>query len=644
MDIKIADSLLREYLKTPATAEEIAQNLSLCGPTVDRLEKLNNDWLYHLEIITNRVDSASAFGIAREAVAIISQHQRKASLINDPYQKTTKDLGKLPNNAPAQVIITDPALCPRFTCIALKNVTIKPSLQTTQTLLEKHGERSLNNVIDISNELTLRYGQPVHIFDLDRITNQTLKVRLSQKGESITTLDERTHSLKGGDIVIEDGAGRLIDLCGIMGGDLSAVTEKTKNILLFVQSYSQKHIRRTSLYTQERTRAAQLFEKNPDPEMVLPVLIEGVQQLIARTGAKISSNILDIYPNPPLTPSIPLNLDWLQSFTGISIPKNQIQSILHHLGFSTQLQKNTLICTVPSWRAQDVRQPEDLAEEITRIYGYFRLPSVLPITDIPAKGTDSLLPLEMKTRKFLVGLGFTEIYNNALISKAQLKESGFSTSSVYKLANPLSEEFLYMRPSLIPSLHQNLNNNHAVTKSLLLFELSNTYHRTAKQELACEIPTLCMAASGLSFREFKGYIDALKTFLGIKNPDETLKTSFKHYQNYWFYEANFEILANHAKTQQQFKPLSAYAPLIEDLTFTIPPKTPIGPIIKTIQSCHKHINEIVVKDIYQQNYTFTITYQSYEKNLSSEEIAPVRKKIVTTLKSKHRAILVGKLQ
>lgn len=644
MDIKITDSLLREYLSTTATAETIAEHLSLCGPTVDRLEKVGSDWLYHIEVITNRIDSASAFGIAREAVAILSQHNIKASLINNPYQKTINDIDKLPNTSPAKVTITDSTLAPRFTCVALKNVTIKPSETATQKLLEMHGERSLNNVIDISNELTLRYGQPVHVFDLDRITNQTLKLRLSRKGESITTLDERTHVLKGDDIVIEDGAGRLIDLCGIMGGDLSAVTEKTKNVLLFVQSYSPKHIRRTSLYTQERTRAAQLFEKQPDPEMVLPVLIEGVQMLIKRAGAVVNSNILDLYTKKKPAASINLDLNWLKSFTGITIPDAQVLSILHHLGFKTTQNKKNLACTAPSWRLQDIHHKEDLAEEITRVYGYYRLPSILPITDIPAIATDPLLTLEMKTRKYLVALGFTEIYNSALISTPQLKLTGVSESTTFKLANPLSEEYLYMRPSLIPSLIDNLNNNQAATKSLLLFELSNTYHKQPKKALAREIPTLCLAVSGLPFREFKGYVDALHKQLHIQANPDSLEGTFKQHQEYWLFETSFEKLAREAKNHYQFKPISSFAPLIEDLTFTLPPQSAVGPIINTMQACHKHIDTITLKDIYQRNHTFTITYQSFEKNLSSDEIAPIRKKIVTHLKTKHRAQLVGKLQ
>ncbi|MBU1256149.1 hypothetical protein KKA49_00490, partial [Patescibacteria group bacterium] len=266
MDIKLSHQLLSKFLKTNATPKRIAHALSLCGPTVDRLHKVSADTIYDVEIITNRIDSISAFGIARESVSILPQFGYRAKLLDNPYDLTKKDLGKLSKNSPIKLIIKNKDLVPRFTCIALKNITVKPSPKSLQKILTNSGLRPLNNIIDISNELTLKYGQPVHVFDLDKIKGKTMIVRESRPGEKILTLDNKTHILKGGDIVIEDGQGNLIDLCGIMGGGLSHIDKNTKNVLLFVQIYEPKRIRKTSLYTQQRTLASQIFEKSPDPE------------------------------------------------------------------------------------------------------------------------------------------------------------------------------------------------------------------------------------------------------------------------------------------------------------------------------------------------------------------------------------------
>ena len=153
-----------------------------------------------------------------------------------------------------------------------------------------------------------------------------------------------------------------------MGGQSSAIDSNTKNVLLFVQTYEPKHIRKTSLYTQERTLAAQIFEKRPDPELVLPTLIAGVKLLEQRASAIISSNLIDLYPDPAKNKTINLDLNWLNQFAGISLKPTQVSSILKKLGFTSKsITSQVLRVTVPSWRHHDINLTQDLAEEIIRI-------------------------------------------------------------------------------------------------------------------------------------------------------------------------------------------------------------------------------------------------------------------------------------
>ena len=401
MDIKLPHTLLSDYLTTKTSPKEIARCLSLCGPTVDHLHQNKQNTVYDIEIINNRIDSASAVGIAREAVAILPQFKHSAKLKNDPYNLKLSSLGKLPSSAPVKLVVKDKGILTRFACIALKDVTIKPSDIKTQNLLKSSGLRPLNNVIDISNEITLRLGQPVHVFDLDKIKGKKMVIRYSRSGEKIATLDGKTHLLKGKDIIIEDGEGRLIDLCGIMGGSLSEVDTKTKNVLYCIQSYQPQAIRRTSIYLQQRTLASQIFEKNPDPNIALPALIKGTQMLQERTGATISSNLLDYYPKPLKKKTVTIDLNWLNRFVGIIIPRRQIISILKALGFTVKQKSSSLICQVPSWRHQDINLKQDLAEEITRIYGYFRLPSNLPPTQLKSSTQEFLLYWETQAKKII---------------------------------------------------------------------------------------------------------------------------------------------------------------------------------------------------------------------------------------------------
>lgn len=660
MDIKLTHTILKDYLETKATPEQISQALSLCGPTVDRLHKLENEHVYDIEIITNRIDCASAFGVAREAATILPQFGHSATLKNNPYDLTLQKLGKLPLEAPVKVQILDSSLVPRFACIALE-VSIGDSPKETKKLLELIGERSINNIVDISNELTTRYGQPTHIFDLDKITGNLMKLRASKKGESITTLDGKKHILRGNDIVIEDESGKLIDLCGVMGGGLSEVDDNTKKVLLFVQKYEPKRIRQTSLYTQERTVASQIFEKDPDPELVLPVLIEGVKLLQERVNAKIISNIIDIYPNPSQPKHVQLDLNWLNTFVGINFQTKQVTDILNNLGFKTKTVGDLLVCEVPSWRLNDVTIPQDLAEEIARIYGYFRLPSNLPPTVIPNTSTSPLLENELTTRKYLSHIGFTEIYNYALVGEDIFQKSQLQTPNI-KVKNPLSSDYEYMRTSLLPSLLYDLQQNRGkTTPPLRIFELSSIYLPQEKGELANEISTLALATQGVSFQETKGYLEALARHLRVElifkpqstqfQPfiktqsadilinkevvgtigyiDPTVLSNFSIEEEVVIAHLNFEILSKHVNPIHHFKPISEFPSIFQDVT--IESKKSVGELSQILKDSHQLISSVNYITSYQNKHTFQLEFTSYESNLSQEDVNNIKEKILSDI-------------
>lgn len=661
MDIKLSHQLLSHFLTTAATPKKIAEGLSLCGPTVDKLHKVQGDTIYDVEIITNRIDSISAFGIAREALSILPQFGYKAKLLNNPYSLTKKALGKLPKNLPVKVKIQDKSLVQRFTCIALNNVTVKPSPKNLQKILKNSGLRPLNNLIDISNELTLKYGQPVHIFDLDKIKGNTMIVRESIKGEKLLTLDNKTHTLNGGDIVIEDGQGNLIDLCGIMGGGLSHIESNTKNILLFVQTYEPKHIRKTSLYTQERSLAAQIFEKSPDPELVLPVLIEGVNLIKTRASGIISSNILDIYPQPFKPHNVKLDLNWLNKFSGITFNNQVVINILTDLGFKVETsKKNALICQVPSWRSQDINIKEDLAEEVLRIYGYFRLPSVLPTSMLENTTPDKLLETEKNVKHQLYSLGFTEIYNSSLVSKDLFTKTKMDINPSLKLANPLSVDQEYLRRSLIPSILQNTkdNQNHQV-EPLYIFELANVYLPRGEKDLPEENPILIMATDQESFRQHKGIVESLMQKLNIKNlkfkpldhdslvwdisssahiysadnylgvigkPSPQVVSNFETSGNIFITNLNVSTLSKLSSSIHQGKPLLKYPPVIDVITISTNQK--IGQLIKKIKSTSKLITQVVYQESYNNKHSFKIYFSHPNKSLTQKEVNQLKKKLL----------------
>src|SRR3989338_2110659 len=663
MDIKLPDSTLRKFLFTRAPAEKIAEALTLCGPSVDRLHKVAADYVYDIEAITNRVDSASAFGIAREAATILPLFGIKAKLINNPYDIQA---GELPERRakklPLEVEIRDETLVKRFAAIVLDGLVVKDSPQEIKTELELAGERALNNLVDITNYLTLCYGQPVHIFDYDKIKGAKMILRESKRGEKITSLDDRTHTLRGGDIVIEDGAGRLIDLCGIIGGKNSQVDDQTKRAVLFVQTYEPKRIRKTSLYTQERTLAAQIFEKQPDSCLVIPTIIAGVKLLVKYAGAKVAGDSIDLYYLKQERITIRLDLKLVNDLIGFKFNAKTVNSILSGLGFTVKkLSASTFEVTVPSWRTHDVTIWPDLAEEIARIYGYFRLAGKLPVSAYLTTATDPLLEIEYRAKSFLANLGFSEIFNYSLVGADIFTKSQMAIDHSVSLTNPLASEFEYLRRSLIPTLLMDLANTPGRVKfPIRIFELANIYlvDEHNPKELPEERPILALASQGLDYRTAKGYLEALlvkfrlpnltftaldeetgpwqvnqtaevysgKHFLGVFGAIKpAVKSAFNLKSDIYLANLDFRALASLANTASTYTPISEYPDMIEDIT--IESNRTIGELIQLIKAESKLVTKVIYKDSLKNKHTFTIHFNNPKRNLTQAEVNHIKEEI-----------------
>ncbi len=482
MNIKIPHSWLKEYLKTKANPQKIADCLSLCSASVEKIEKIGNDWVYDIEVTTNRVDMMSVAGIAREAATVLPQFGIKARLKKDPYNPVSSIQYPVSSKIrELKIVIKNKSLCPRFTAVVLENIKIEPSHKTIRSRLKKAGIRSLNNIIDLSNYLMRAFGQPVHTFDYNKILEHKMILRESKKGEKITTLDGKTFKLHGKDIVIEDGKGRLIDLCGIMGAANSAIDSKTEKVLLFVQNYKPSCIRYTSMTLAQRTEAAQLFEKGIDQELVLPTILEGINLAKKMLGAKVASKIIDIYPKAYKPKTLNISLQLIEQRLGIKLHPNKVKKILTSLGFQLKTKKpratsHELVIAVPSWRAHDITIPEDIIEEVARLYGYHNLPSKLPTGQLPTKPPFAKnFYWEEKIKNLLKNWGLTETYTYSFVSKELLQKFNQDPKKHLKLKNPLTSDWEYMRTSIIPSLLEVITQNKNTKENIKIFELANVY-------------------------------------------------------------------------------------------------------------------------------------------------------------------------
>lgn len=684
MNILIPDSWLREFLQTKATPAQIKEYLSLCGPSVERMHEENGDTVYDIEVTGNRPDSMSVLGTAREAAAILPRFGIAATLVNDPYQQRLKTQDVRHKISKKLNIKTDSTLNPRWTSVVIDNVKVGPSPDWLKKRLEATGIRSLNTVVDITNYIMRAYGQPVHAFDFDAVLPKkgihTMILRASKKGERVITLDGKTHTLPGDDIVIEDGSGRLIDLCGIMGAQNSSVKSSSKTIVLFMQTYDPSHIRKTSMSLAHRTEAAGLFEKGLDPELVMPAMYKGIELFKQVCDGTVASKMYDIYPKSYKSNTVSLTKEKLATYLGTTLTDKEISNILTPLGFSVlqglnpvkgqsgnlkrgSTPKDILTVQIPSFR-RDVTMDVDIIEEIARIYGYHNITSKLPSSEPPIVIPDPTLLWEEEIKIRLRDWGYTETYTYSMISEELMNIFNLDKKKCYKITNPLSSEWVYMRPSLWPSLLTSIKQNFNHQTELLMFELSMIYEYHGN-DLPNEKPVLLVSATGNQFYKLKGLGETILNLFGVTvSPQITkeydwyseIQLSYGKYGSIGLVHQNlldqlgiktpitildldFAALVKDADPQKKYIPIPKFPASFEDIALIVPPQTNIGPMIETLKKVDPMISDVTLLDNFGDTRTLHITYLSSDSNLTSEDVRPVREKILHTAQEKFNAAL-----
>lgn len=686
MNITIPISWLREFLKTDANAKTIAELLSLHGPSVERIEKRSDDYIFDVEVTSNRPDAFSVFGLAREANAILNFNGFKSSLI-DPKGINTSLMPDVKKKLSLEVVIQNPNLCPRFMAVIIDNIKVKPSPALIKNRLEASGVRSINNIVDITNYIMLELGQPMHAFDFDKIKGAKMYLRESTKGESIKTLDGQNRKLPSASIVITD-AERLIDLCGIMGGANSGISTRTKRVLLFVQAYDPIKIRQTTQALAFRTEAAARFEKGVDIEKTQESLAEAVYLAKKTAGAKIASELIDIYkkPNPPAggQKTITLTKNLLEDYLAIEFSMEKAASILKLLGFAVKDQTNHLTAQPPSWRHEDMEAAEDLIEEIARVYGYHNLPSTLTTGSLPIQNTPSDLSQVINLKNALKYLGLTEVISYSIISEEFLKLTGVKKENAVELSNPLSSEWQFMRPTILVSLASIISQNQNLKNNLKIFEVAKTY---LPNNQTSQLPTqdlhLSIALQNSDFYQIKGIVENVFEILGREvefrkieqgssltkerlNLEESLlekpisaqivcnskPVGFlgllnRKVANHFTLEGNCAVAELNLTTSYRipatkysYRPIPKFPPVIEDISAIFENDTPVAEIVKTVKSAGSPLlKQVEILDIYsdekigknKKSVTLHLTYQKPNSTPTQEEVNLVRKKIIFAL-------------
>ena len=478
--MKVLLSWIREFVDVPESAEEIGKLLSVRGLALEGLESHGDDVVMDFDVTANRPDCLSMIGIAREIATAYSRPMRADA----PGMAGTggTEVPPLRPSTDLPVTIEAPELCPRYAG-AVAEVTVGPSPQWLQDRLTACGIRSICNVVDITNYVLLELGQPMHAFDLAKLGGGAIVVRQAKPGESIKTLDGKMRSLTPGMLVIAD-ASKAQAIGGVMGGADSEVSAGTKRIVFEAAYFKPSSVRATSKALGLKTDASTRFERGMDVTAPARAMARACQLLEQIGAGKASGTIQDVYPAPQPAASLVLERTRVPGLLGMDVPDANVERILTSLGFDVSKPQASSLkpsefnhgwtVTVPSWRV-DIKRQVDLIEEVGRHHGFEHLPSTFPGVQQAPAASDPRIVRDRRVRTALLGMGYSEAITFAFI-EATAAEPFLSGAAPVALANPLSEKFAVMRPSLLPGLIDAVSHNRRHgRREVQLFEIGTRF-------------------------------------------------------------------------------------------------------------------------------------------------------------------------
>lgn len=645
--------------------EQFAREMTFAGNKVESVQKVDGETIYEFEITPNRPDTLSIIGLAREAAAVFDRPLK----LSNPLKKKNFE------QRPVSLTIADKKICPFFSIVEIDSVAVRPSSQLTQKRLELSGIRPVNNVVDITNYLMLETDQPIHAFDAERLKG-ALTLRAARPKERIVPLDHNERVLQGGEIIIEDNE-KLIDLAGLMGGLNSEISQETTHVCLLIPIYDPVAIRRASKYLRLRTEASTRFEKKLDLTQTEAVAFRAVELIEKETGGKQATTIVTTRSLRNFQQPIALSIEKVSSLVGLSFTKAEIERYLEKVG----IENTTKGFQPPSWR-RDITIPADLVEEVTRLHGYNKLPRTLPIGKIPIN-TDALAPNWKRiVAERCAALGYTETYASTLIGKQIIEELGFySPKEHLKVLHPMSEDYEYMRRTTLETLTPFLKQNLVETRSFVnfqginIFELGTVFIPSTKpSELPVQPLELGLVSTTNSYAEFKGHIENIGKTLGIAfefSSGHCVEESLRVAQdNKRFGIAMTDVVSVcHAESQVgqiglisshvlertdiiayagylnmtaifksatgnfTYPQLSGYPPIIEDLTLERPAEKYLGEALSVIKHASSLIHHVDYLGEYQQFVSLRVTFQSFDRSLTQEQVSVIRKDILKKLES-----------
>ncbi len=644
-----------------------------------------NDVVFELEITPNRPDCLSHIGIARELSVYYNKKMNFPKVeINGEVQD---DASKLVN-----VKIEDTEISRRYAARIVKNVTVGESPKWLKERLESIGLRSINNVVDISNFVLMELNHPVHTFDYDKLEGQEIFVRRANDGEKIVTLDEVERELSPQDIVIAD-AKKAIAIAGVMGGLNSEVDDSTKNILIEVAHFEPTMIRKTSRKLQLSSDASYRFERGIDLEDAEKVVNRVANLIQEIAGGEILQGVVDCYEEKHEKKRVTLNLDRLYRFVGKKIDENEIIIIFENLEVIVTKNGNELDLVAPSFR-EDLEREQDYFEEVIRIYGFDNIEDVLPKLDVNKGELVDTTQILDRTKDIAASVGLKEVLNYSFIPRDGLDKLRFtrvSKEDCLEVANPITEDFVIMKPTLLYGLIKNAKDNiNRNFTNINFFEVSRTFEKADK--LAKEDVKLGIVLAGsptkyvwdakpekYDFYDLKGIIEEIFTKMKFNNyvlkrseqtelhpgrsvdiyvgrefigcfgevhPD-VLENFEMEKESVLVAEINIDLIRKYTGKIISYKGMSKFPSVPRDLALVMDDAILVGDVIKTLEKVSPLIEKVELFDIYKgigipedkKSVAISIVIRDKNKTLVDQEINDVVSKILEKAKKDYDAEL-----
>ena len=634
-----------------------------------------NDWIYEIGLTPNRMDAMSHFGVAKDVCAYLTHHNKKEtkpkSLFNDNFRIDN-------NSLPVKVIIENTEACQRYAGVSLTNITVKESPQWLKDKLTAIGQRPINNIVDITNFILHETGQPLHAFDASAIIGNTIVVKNVNHNNIFTTLDGKERKLDSTDLMICN-AERGMCIAGVFGGLESGVKEGTKNIFLESAWFNPVSTRKTSFRHGLRTEAAARFEKGVDISNVVNVLKRAALLIKEVAGGEISSNVVDVYPNPKEKTQVTLKYPYLKKLSGKNYNADVVKRILTSLDFEIITEGPDEITVAVPFSKPDISLPADIVEEILRIDGLDNVEFTGSMTITPSVDENILKEtLREKIAGYLTGQGFNEIVTNSITNSQYYNED--ELRSAVKMINNLSADLDVMRPSMIETgleiISYNINRKN---KDLQLFEFGKTYHTTGvgkyeeREHLSLYLTgqslpdTWKMKSADNDFYRAKGLAKALLQLCGSELPaltqtrennfsigltgsieNEILVTiaeispaklkAFDIKQPVFFIDIDWLFLLQlTGRKKITYKEVSKFPPVHRDLALVVNKNITFNAIENSIQKLRLNkLHEVQLFDIFEseklgankQSMAISFTFMDDEKTLTDKEIDSMINKIV----------------